>query len=185
MSVFAGPSAGDRCAEAEVSATSRSGAFLEAVSPIFIAELDPEGREGAPSAEHGKHAKWVWCGRRGSNPHGRSRGIFLPATVFTAALRRSWSGLYLHPGFRFRCCPSSLYTFLLRGLARDCHLTGFPDFEQFYSRRFRRCTQLVFKSLVSTSFTTSACPLLPKWRGLLNQLICKVLLQASQADRLE
>ena len=48
MSVFAGPSAGDRCAEAEVSATSRSGAFLEAVSPIFIAKLDPRVGKGLP-----------------------------------------------------------------------------------------------------------------------------------------
>jgi len=92
----------------------------------------------------------------GIEPAWQSRGIFLPATAFAAALRRLWSGLYLHHRFRFRCCPSSLYTFLSRGLARDRHLTGFPDFEQFYSQRFRRCTQIAFKSLVSTNSTTSA-----------------------------
>src|SRR5439155_3665167 len=39
-----------------------------------------------------------------------------------------------------RCCPSSLYTFpagrLRPGLARDRHMTGFPEFGQFCSRRF-------------------------------------------------
>lgn len=56
------------------------------------------------------------------------------------------------------------------GLARDCHLTGFPEFEQFYSWRFRQCTQFSFKSLVSTDSTTSAwCPLLAEAFLDLNQ----------------
>ena len=55
-----------------------------------------------------------------------------------------------------RCCPSSLYTFRMTGLARDRHLTGFPEFEQFCIRRFHRSTQFAFKSLVSTGSTTSA-----------------------------
>jgi hypothetical protein len=44
--------------------------------------------------------------------------------------------------FGIRRCPSSLYTFPTgtpiapAGLARDRHATGFPDFEQFYHRRF-------------------------------------------------
>ena len=49
------------------------------------------------------------------------------------------------------CCPSSLYTFLqkkIEGLARDCHSTGFPVFEQFYSRIFTRGTQIVILSLL-------------------------------------
>jgi hypothetical protein len=41
-----------------------------------------------------------------------------------------------------RCCPSSLYTFPAAcarpGLARDRHLKGFPDFEQFYIGGFPR-----------------------------------------------
>ena len=41
----------------------------------------------------------------------------------------------------FRYCPSSLYTFLSLGLARDCHFTGFPEFEQFYILSFLKCTQ--------------------------------------------
>jgi hypothetical protein len=36
---------------------------------------------------------------------------------------------------RVRCCPSSLYTFAPADrparLARDCHVKGFPEFEQF------------------------------------------------------
>ena len=41
-----------------------------------------------------------------------------------------------------RCCPSSLYTFPFPGLARDCHLTGFPEFEQFYCAGFPASTQV-------------------------------------------
>jgi hypothetical protein len=62
----------------------------------------------------------------------------------------------------FRCCPSSLYTFprALRplGLARDCHLRGSPDFEQFYVSDFPERTQIAFKSVASTSFATPAPP---------------------------
>jgi hypothetical protein len=68
---------------------------------------------------------------------------------------RLWSGLYLHHWCirAFRCCPSSLYTFALtvrfRRLARDCHVKGFPEFEQFCSLGFPKRTQ-TFKSLAST-----------------------------------
>ncbi len=41
----------------------------------------------------------------------------------------------------FRCCPSSLYTFPLPGLARDRHLKGFPEFEQFCILNFLKSTQ--------------------------------------------
>jgi hypothetical protein len=40
-----------------------------------------------------------------------------------------WSGLYLHP---FGCSPSSLYTFILRCLARYYHFKGFTEFEEFF-----------------------------------------------------
>jgi hypothetical protein len=43
----------------------------------------------------------------------------------------------------FRCCPSSLYTFPSPGLARDCHFTGFPEFEQFYVAGFPARTQVI------------------------------------------
>jgi hypothetical protein len=42
-------------------------------------------------------------------------------------------------------------------LARDCHLKGFPDFEQFCIHGFPRSTQF-FKSVASTSFATPATP---------------------------
>jgi hypothetical protein len=42
----------------------------------------------------------------------------------------------------FRCCPSSLYTFPFPGLARDCHLTGSPEFGQFCSFGFPEGTQV-------------------------------------------
>ena len=53
-----------------------------------------------------------------------------------------------------RCFPSSLYTFPLLGLARDCHLKGFPEFEKFYSKGFPLGTQF-HKSVVYTSSTTA------------------------------
>jgi len=43
------------------------------------------------------------------------------------------------------------------GLARDRHLTGFPEFEQFYVQGFPRRTQS-FKSVASTDFATPAYP---------------------------
>lgn len=55
-----------------------------------------------------------------------------------------------------RCCPSSLYTFPLSGLARDRHLTGFPEFEQFCIAGFPASTQGWLKSVASTNFATPA-----------------------------
>jgi len=50
----------------------------------------------------------------------------------------------------FRRCPSGLYTFPFPGLARDCHVTGFPEFEQFCTSGFLEGTQDWFKSVAST-----------------------------------
>ena len=58
---------------------------------------------------------------------------------------------------RFRCCPSSLYTFPLPGLARDCHAKGFPEFEQFCICGFLQSTLDRFKSVASTSSATPTC----------------------------
>jgi hypothetical protein len=44
---------------------------------------------------------------------------------------------------------------MAQGLARDCHLTGFPEFEQFYVADFSARTQ-ASKSGASTSFATPA-----------------------------
>ncbi len=56
------------------------------------------------------------------------------------------------PGLRR--CPSSLYTFpsgmFHPGLARDCHFTGFPEFEQFCIAGFPREHSSSFKSVAST-----------------------------------
>lgn len=65
---------------------------------------------------------------------------------FRRRLGRSWSGLSLRRAPMIpecRRCPSSLYTFPLRGLARDCHFTGFPEFEQFCILDFPRSTQSI------------------------------------------
>jgi len=71
---------------------------------------------------------------------------FLATTVFTAAADAAF-GVWTIPSPSsedIRCCPSSLYTFPISGLARDWHqhhLRAFPDFEQFCILRFRRSTQ--------------------------------------------
>src|SRR2546426_3118144 len=53
-------------------------------------------------------------------------------------------------GAGVRCCPSSLYTFpagrLRPGLARDRHVTGFPEFGQFCIAGFPASTQVSLKS---------------------------------------
>jgi hypothetical protein len=78
-----------------------------------------------------------WCGRRDLNPHGPFKPCGFSYRLrlsppggealggFTPGLR---SRLSLHcppENPKFRCCPSSLYTFpagISQGLARDCHL---------------------------------------------------------------
>jgi hypothetical protein len=57
---------------------------------------------------------------------------------------------------RFRCCPSSLYTFPSPGLARDCHVKGFPEFEQFCICGFPQSTHGRLKSVASTNSATPA-----------------------------
>jgi hypothetical protein len=113
-------------------------------------------------------AKGSWCGRRDLNPHGpcgptdfhtRLR-LSPPPTAFAMGF-----GVWtipspcpdLAPGIR--CCPSSLYTFPARfrpGLARDRHVIGFPEFEQFCIARFPASTQVL--SLKSDASADSATP---------------------------
>src|SRR5216684_857333 len=92
---------------------------------------------------------------------GQAQRIFIPPTAFAARTRHFgahasglWSGLSLHrlpenPGLR--CCPSSLYTFpagtFRPGLARDCHVTGFPEFGQFCIAGFQASTQVSLSPL--------------------------------------
>jgi len=100
------------------------------------------------------------CGRRDLNPHERlSSADFLTGYGF----RRPWPresqvcGLdypFTVPGRAgVRCCPSSLYTFpagrLRPGLARDRHMTGFPEFGQFCIAGFPASTQVRLKSAAS------------------------------------
>jgi len=103
----------------------------------------------------------MWCGRRESNPHRpfgptdflTNYGFRRPAFSATGAKTGLWSGLSLHLSVRLRCCPSSLYAFpetiVSRGLARDCHMKGFPEFEQFCIGGFPPSTQPI-KSVAST-----------------------------------
>ena len=95
----------------------------------------------------------------------RKNGFSCPATAFAALGCRAQglgSGLSLHQSdlFRLRCCPSSLYTFPSeeppKGLARDRHVTGFPEFEQFYAAGFPAGTQVF--SLKSDASADSATP---------------------------
>ena len=105
--------------------------------------------------------KQKWCGRGDSNPHG------LSPYGFSYQLRLSPPGPHSRMAARFvvwtipspcpragfRRCPSSLYTFpyATRGLARDRHLTGFPEFEQFCIPGFPGAhSSHVLKSVAST-----------------------------------
>ena len=87
----------------------------------------------------------VGTGGGNSNPHGISPTDFRATSAFAARPpTRPVRGLD-HP-FALACglrrCPSGLYTFPLPGLARDCHSTGFPEFEQFYRLGFPKGTQV-------------------------------------------
>ena len=80
--------------------------------------------------------------------------IFLPATAFAArscaGSARERFGVWTIPSpwpCGFRCCPSSLYTFPFPGLARDCHLTGSPEFGQFCIFGFPESTQVCLSPL--------------------------------------
>ena len=95
----------------------------------------------------------VWCGRWESNPHGHKPNGFSyhfgfhrrPPPIIGKG--RLWSGLSLHRvlenqalgAARLVSTPSSALS--RGGLARDCHLTGFPEFEQFCTERFHPGTQ--------------------------------------------
>ena len=84
----------------------------------------------------------VWCRIGDSNtwpPHSShynfrchclNRTMFVRWT-FPSSYQQSW----------VRCSPSSLYTFSLRNLARDCHFTGFPDFDECSLKGFPMRTQ--------------------------------------------
>ncbi|HIF60880.1 MAG TPA: hypothetical protein EYQ26_15565 [Rhodospirillales bacterium] len=63
--------------------------------------------------------------------------IFLPTTAFTATKKCLWSGLSLDHIILDLGPVRQVSTPSLSGLARDCHLKGFPEFEQFYSYRFQ------------------------------------------------
>ena len=87
-----------------------------------------------------------WCRRRDSNsrPEVSSHYNFRchPKTGCLCA------GLSLHRANRswFRRRPSSLYTFIFRCFARDCHFTGFPEFERFSSHHFWWVMQFTYKT---------------------------------------
>jgi hypothetical protein len=78
----------------------------------------------------------------------KAQRIFIPATAFAATqFGRLWSGLSLHRASanrrvgaaRLVSTPSAVLSRC--GLARDRHLTGFPEFEQFCIAGFPASTQ--------------------------------------------
>ena len=66
--------------------------------------------------------------------------IFLPTTAFAASVSAEFVVWTIPSPWRkrFRCRPSSLYTFptSMPSLARDRQLQGFPEFERFYTTGF-------------------------------------------------
>lgn len=83
------------------------------------------------------HNLWNILVRRGGlePPRAFAQRIFLPSTAFAAAFKAFvvWTIPSPYPGWvrylgaaRLVSTPS-----LQKGLARDCHVKGFPEFEQF------------------------------------------------------
>ena len=110
----------------------------------------------------------LWCGRPGSNRHSSFEPRdFLTSYGFGRLAWARWRvrlvcGLdytFTLALSRFRCCPSSLYTFapVVRPerLARDCLLPVSPNLGSSAPSVSRRALKL-FKSLASTSFATPA-----------------------------
>jgi len=67
-----------------------------------------------------------------SRPYGQQ--IFLPATIFIAKFLCLWSGLSLHLQHYLLRTSRQVSTRSLSGFARDCHLTGFPEFDWIHNR---------------------------------------------------
>lgn len=114
------------------------------------------------------HAEGGWCGRGDLNPQGQCPTDFLTRYGFhrrpppLIGLGRLESGLSLHRATASRglgaarlvSTPSSALSRC--GLARDCQLKGFPEFEQFCIAGFPASTQEWSKSVASTDFATPA-----------------------------
>ena len=99
-----------------------------------------------------------WCGRRDLNPH-RPCGPTDFLTICGFRRRRPAFVVWTIPSpwplavgaARLVSTPSR--TDALRpGLARDCHFTGFPEFEQFCIAGFPVSTQVCVKSGASAEF---------------------------------
>ena len=90
------------------------------------------------------------------------RGIFVTLRLSPPAVAvRALDYAFTLTLARCRCSPSSLYTFPLQGLARRCLriiARGFTEFEEIHTGAFAAWCS-IFKSLVSTNFTT------PAWGG--------------------
>jgi len=159
---------------------------LDRASPIHHAERSQgysplneyQGRSPRRKSEYGNRnagrisyaghrTVGVWCGRRDLNPHGPCGPTDFHTQLWLSppllSCLRVW-GLdypFTVPGFSSgaRCCPSSLYKFPALfgpGLARDRHVTGFPEFEQFCAAGFPTGTQVL--SLKSDASADSATP---------------------------
>ncbi len=72
--------------------------------------------KGANYIRANKILNSIWCGWGDSNPHAPKGDRFSYHYSFRYRIKRLWSGLCLHHSFRFRCSPSSLYTFPKIGL---------------------------------------------------------------------
>jgi len=121
----------------------------------LVDQLEPRQGWGEESGK--------WCGRPDLNRHGLTPNGFFTRYGFRRPVWRVSAqnrfGVWTIPSplpSGFRCCPSSLYNFPFPGLARDCHLTGSPEFGQFCIFSFPESTQVWLKSVASTNFATPA-----------------------------
>jgi hypothetical protein len=106
---------------------------------------------------------------------GYPQRIFIPATAFAArtggasgavcgldypfTIARA-GALFALGAARLVSTPSREHSAMLQGLARDCHVTGFPEFEQFCIPGFPRAHSIFQVRCVYHSATPAAARLL-------------------------
>ena len=125
------------------------GSFIDATYNVFAyAKFDAVSRPCKASADVRRHGQSC----RSNELKAQERVNLALCQSLSYPLRLSppanavWSLDYpLTVNLMLRPCPSSLYTFRLRGLARDHHFTGFPEFEQFSSKTFALDRQRIYR----------------------------------------
>ena len=108
-------------------------------NPVLVWEkIDDCGAIGPVRDKESRLRSENWCGRRESNPHGHTPNGFSyqlrlsPPSLDVCGLDYPFTIAFAVGAARLVSTPS------LSGLARDCHVRGFPEFGQFCVSGFPR-----------------------------------------------